>query len=109
MVVANLKQTSCSWLPKSYGATRNIGQLKSSLHPLFAESYAIKSNLDCESKPILFFQSCVHIQTAVCRMEKDVVKYKEEMGETGAGIEKEDEIDLSLDNRLTEAWGMSTC
>ncbi|KAF9062770.1 hypothetical protein BDP27DRAFT_1427533 [Rhodocollybia butyracea] len=36
--------------------------------------------------------------------EKEVMKYKAEMGETGAGIQREDDIDMSLDNLLTEAW-----
>ncbi|KAF9069639.1 hypothetical protein BDP27DRAFT_1420762 [Rhodocollybia butyracea] len=37
-------------------------------------------------------------------MEKEVMKYKAEMGETGAGIQREDDIDMSLDNLLTGAW-----
>jgi hypothetical protein len=40
-------------------------------------------------------------------MVKDVHKYRDEMGETGAGIVHEEEIDMSLDNSLTSSWGMS--
>ena len=40
-------------------------------------------------------------------MAKDVQKYQDEMGETGAGIVHEDEIDMSLENSFTRSWGMS--
>lgn len=40
------------------------------------------------------------------RMEKITKAHKETMGETGAGISNADEIDMDLDNPLTNAWGV---
>ncbi|KIL54973.1 hypothetical protein M378DRAFT_18368 [Amanita muscaria Koide BX008] len=37
-------------------------------------------------------------------MAKDVRKYRDEMGETGAGIVHEEEIDMTLENSLTSSW-----
>jgi len=39
-------------------------------------------------------------------MSKDVCKYQDEMGEMGAGIFHEMEIDMDLDNPFTRSWGM---
>ena len=41
----------------------------------------------------------------MCRMTAITKKYIEEMGETGAGISREDEIDVSLNNAFTNKWG----
>jgi len=41
-------------------------------------------------------------------MTKIAVEYKGEMGESGAGITNEDEIDMSVDNAFTNKWGTST-
>ncbi len=38
---------------------------------------------------------------------KAVRQYQSEMGETGAGITHEEEIDMSLTNALTNKWGES--
>ena len=40
-------------------------------------------------------------------MTQDVRKYRDEMGETGAGIVHEEAIDMDLDNALTRSWGAS--
>lgn len=40
-------------------------------------------------------------------MTKDVRKYRDEMGETGAGIFLEEEIDADADNLFTRSWGTS--
>jgi hypothetical protein len=39
------------------------------------------------------------------RMTKDVRKYRDMMGETGAGIIHEDDIDMESNNSLTQSWG----
>jgi hypothetical protein len=38
-------------------------------------------------------------------MTQDVRKYREEMGQTGAGIQQEEEIDMNLNNAFTNRWG----
>ena len=38
-------------------------------------------------------------------MTQDVHKYRDEMGETGAGITREEEINMELDNSFTNKWG----
>jgi hypothetical protein len=40
-------------------------------------------------------------------MTQDVRKYRDEMGETGAGIVDEAEIDMERDNAFTQSWGVS--
>jgi len=40
-------------------------------------------------------------------MTQDVCKYQDEMGETGAEIVEEEEIDMEKDNKLAWSWGMS--
>ncbi|KAF7791807.1 hypothetical protein EIP86_002831 [Pleurotus ostreatoroseus] len=46
------------------------------------------------------------IKNRLKSMEKTVREHVQEMGETGAGISKEDEIDMSLDNELTNKWAI---
>lgn len=38
-------------------------------------------------------------------MTKDVRKYRDMMGETGAGIIREEDIDMERSNSLTQSWG----
>lgn len=38
------------------------------------------------------------------RMETTVTKYKDEMGETGAGIRSRSEVDESRDNEFVTKW-----
>jgi hypothetical protein len=40
-------------------------------------------------------------------MTQDVRKYRDEMGQTGAGIMHEEEINMELKNTFTNRWGMS--
>ena len=40
-------------------------------------------------------------------MMHDVHKYWDAMGETGAGIVHEEEINMEVDNKLTRSWGTS--
>ena len=40
-----------------------------------------------------------------CRTTKITNEHKATMGETGAGITREDEIDMSQDNAFTTKWG----
>ena len=42
---------------------------------------------------------------ACTRMMQDVCKYQDEMGETGAGITCEEEINMELNNSFTNKWG----
>ena len=39
------------------------------------------------------------------RMMQDVRKYRDMMGETGAGIIDEEDIDMERNNSLTQSWG----
>jgi hypothetical protein len=39
-------------------------------------------------------------------MTQDVHKYRDMMGETGAGIIHEEDIDMEHNNSLTQSWGM---
>ncbi|KAF8232600.1 hypothetical protein L208DRAFT_1271109, partial [Tricholoma matsutake] len=39
-------------------------------------------------------------------MTQDVCKYHDMMGETGAGIIHEEDIDMEHNNSLTQSWGM---
>ena len=45
------------------------------------------------------------------RILQDVHKYCDMMGETGAGIMHEEDIDMECNNSLTQSWGTSltTC
>jgi hypothetical protein len=43
----------------------------------------------------------------VFRMQKITKVHMDTMGQTGAGISHQDQIDMSLDNELTTKWGMS--
>jgi hypothetical protein len=38
-------------------------------------------------------------------MTETTNKYTNEMGETGAGITREDQIDMTVTNALTTKWG----
>ena len=40
-------------------------------------------------------------------MVQDIHKYHDMMGETGAGIILEEDIDMERNNSLTQSWGMS--
>jgi hypothetical protein len=40
-------------------------------------------------------------------MTQDIRKYREEMGQTGAGIEREEDINMNVNNVFTNRWG--TC
>jgi hypothetical protein len=39
------------------------------------------------------------------RMMEDIHKYRDIMGETGAGIVCEKDIDMGLNNLMTQSWG----
>ena len=43
----------------------------------------------------------------IIRMQKITKVHMDTMGQTGAGISHEDQIDMSLNNELTTKWGMS--
>ena len=47
----------------------------------------------------------VLIDCTCTMMTQDVHKYQDKMGETGAGITCEEEINMELDNSFTNKWG----
>jgi hypothetical protein len=40
-------------------------------------------------------------------MVQEICRYRDMMGETGAGIMREEDIDMERDNSLTQSWGTS--
>jgi hypothetical protein len=40
-------------------------------------------------------------------MVQEIRKYRDMMGETGAGIMHEEDVDMERDNSLTQSWGTS--
>ena len=56
-----------------------------------------------------FSHGTVTLTLELGRMTEEVHKYHDMMGETGAGIMREEDIDMECNNSLTQSWGMSLC
>ena len=56
-----------------------------------------------------FSHGTVMLTLELRRMTEEVYKYHDMMGETGAGIMHEEDIDMEHNNSLIQSWNISLC
>lgn len=79
-------------------------------HPTYSTAFAAAYNCaDPKLKPKLQSSWAWNIRSFrlrdACRMSTITREYMDEMGQTGAGIAREDDIDLTQENSFTSKWG----